>query len=124
MRFLLDMNLAPRWCEVFVERGYEARHWSDVGPHDAPDGELMNWARDNEHVILTHDLDFGALLALTYLDGPSVIQIRTIEPLPETVGTRLFQAIDQHQDELKRGALLTIDAARARVRVLPIARSG
>ena len=77
----------------------------------------------NQHVIFTHDLDFGALLALTHLAGPSVIQVRTIEPLPEIVGTWLFQGIDQHRAELERGARLTIDAARARVRVLPIGRS-
>jgi len=123
MKFLVDMNLAPRWCEEFMSRGHEAIHWSDVGQHDAPDDELMDWARGNKHVIITHDLDFGALLALTHLAGPSVIQIRTIEPLPEVVGTKLFQAIDQHLAALERGALLTIDAARARVRVLPIGRS-
>jgi len=45
MKFLLDMNLAPRWCEEFMRRGHEAVHWSDVGPYDAPDIELMIWAR-------------------------------------------------------------------------------
>ena len=123
MKFLLDMNLAPRWCEEFMSRGHDAVHWSEVGAHDAPDRDLMSWAREQNHVIFTHDLDFGTLLALTHLAGPSVIQVRAIEPLPEIAGTRLFQAIDQHSAELERGALLTIDAARARVRVLPIGRS-
>lgn len=55
MKFLLDMNLAPRWRDLFVDRAHQAIHWSDVGPHDAPDHELMNWARENQHVVLTHD---------------------------------------------------------------------
>ncbi len=52
--------------------------------------------------------------------GPSVLQVREKEPLPETVGEAVFRAIDMHAALLAQGALLTIDAARSRVRLLPI----
>lgn len=61
MRFVLDMNLAPRWCQEFTARGHEAVHWSEVGAPDAPDTEVMRWARENDYVVITHDLDFGTL---------------------------------------------------------------
>ena len=124
MNFVLDMNLAPRWCQEFTNRGHQAAHWTQVGSPDAPDTELMRWARDNDHVVFTHDLDFGTLLALTHAAGPSVIQVRSAEPLPESVGEQLFRATQQYGDELDHGALVTVDPARSRVRILPIRRSG
>ena len=83
----------------------------------------MGWARDNGHVVFTHDLDFGTLLALTHAKGPSVIQVRHAEPLPEVVGPQIFAAITQYQSHLEQGALLTVYPARSRVRLLPIGRA-
>ena len=120
MKFLLDMNLPPRWREEFERRGHVAIHWSDVGAFTASDVEIMRWARENGHVLFTHDLDIGTVLALTHASGPSVIQIRAKEPLPESVGEQVFRAIKMHADLLVQGALVTIDAARSRVRLLPI----
>jgi predicted nuclease of predicted toxin-antitoxin system len=31
MRFLVDMNLSPRWVDLLAAAGYEAAHWNDVG---------------------------------------------------------------------------------------------
>jgi len=43
----------------------------------------MAWAREHVHVVFTHDLDFGTLLALTRASGPSVIQVGSQDVLPE-----------------------------------------
>lgn len=45
MKFLLDMNLTPRWREEFERRGHVAAHWADVGAFTASDSEIMRWAR-------------------------------------------------------------------------------
>lgn len=76
--------------------------------------------KENGYVLFTHDLDIGTVLALTHASGPSVIQIRAKDPLPESVGDTVFQAIKAHAELLAQGALVTIDAARSRVRLLPI----
>ena len=60
MKFLVDMNLSPSWVGFLVQAGFEAIHWSNVGPGDAPDAELMRWAADHGHVVLTSDLGYGA----------------------------------------------------------------
>jgi predicted nuclease of predicted toxin-antitoxin system len=65
MKILIDMNLSPEWVEEFKLHGLEAIHWSTIGKHDAPDNVIMDWARKNEHIVFTHDLDFGTALALT-----------------------------------------------------------
>jgi predicted nuclease of predicted toxin-antitoxin system len=120
MKILIDMNLPPRWVQVFVSAGWEAVHWSQVGALIASDREIMTWARKNGYIVFTHDLDFSALLAATQGEGPSVIQIRAQNILPEDIGTLVITAIKQYQDELEQGAIMTIEPQRARVRILPL----
>ena len=78
MKFLVDMNLSPKWCAILQAEGWESVHWSDVGSATAPDHEIMQHARNEGRVVLTHDLDFGAMLAATQAKGPSVVQVRTL----------------------------------------------
>ncbi|MBF0240776.1 MAG: DUF5615 family PIN-like protein [SAR324 cluster bacterium] len=54
--------------------GHEVKHWSQIGAPNAPDTEIMDWARKNKNVVFTHDLDFSALLFSTNATAPSVIQ--------------------------------------------------
>lgn len=79
----------------------------------------MAWARERGYVVFTHDLDFGALLAATQAEGPSVIQVRAQNVLPEDIGNTVAKAIRGLQGELQRGALISIDLERARARILP-----
>ncbi|MFU8858594.1 MAG: DUF5615 family PIN-like protein, partial [Deferrisomatales bacterium] len=107
MKILIDMNLSPRWVEVFAAQGWEALHWSVVGDPTATDAQIMAWAREKCHVVFTHDLDFGALLAATRLEGPSVIQVRTDDVFPEVLGGLVVRALRQFERELLDGALIT-----------------
>jgi predicted nuclease of predicted toxin-antitoxin system len=120
MKILIDMNLPPRWVQLFVNAGWEARHWSQVGATTASDREIMAWARENGYLVFTHDLDFSALLAATQREGPSVIQIRRQNVLPEAIGTLVITALKQYQHELEQGAIMTIEPQRARMRILPL----
>jgi predicted nuclease of predicted toxin-antitoxin system len=82
MKILIDMNLSPDWVTVFAKHEISAVHWSTVGNPRAEDTVLIEWARANNCVVFTHDLDFGAVLALTEAESPSVIQIRTQDVTP------------------------------------------
>jgi len=77
MKILIDMNLSPEWVREFKFHDIEAVHWSAVGKFDAPDNIIMDWARKYDHIVFTHDLDFGTALALTKAEKPSVMQVRT-----------------------------------------------
>ena len=119
MKILIDMNLSPRWVAALQAGGWEAVHWSDVGDPTATDRTIMEWADRNGYIVFTHDLDFGALLATTRATGPSVIQVRAQDVLPDHLASTVLAALNQFQDRLEAGALITIDEARARVRILP-----
>lgn len=119
-KLLLDMNRSPEWAPTLENHGWRAVHWSDVGDPGAPDTEVMDWARANQCVVFTHDLDFGAMLALTHADGPSVLQVRAENILPNLLQDSVIAALNQHQTDLSSGALVVVDQSRSRVRVLPI----
>ena len=80
----------------------------------------MAHAAEQRLVVFTHDLDFGNILAVTHARGPSVVQVRTQDPVPETVGALVVSALHEHQMLLERGALVTIEPGKMRTRILPI----
>lgn len=120
MKIVIDMNLSPAWVGVFVAEGWEAVHWSSIGQARAPDAQIMSWARTNGCVVFTHDLDFSALLAATGLTGPSVIQIRTQDVLPDRIGPHAIAVIREYEEQLNSGAIVVVEPARGRVRMLPL----
>jgi predicted nuclease of predicted toxin-antitoxin system len=122
MKLLLDMNLSPRWVELLNKAGFEAVHWSTIGPGGAADVEIMTFARQQGYVLLTHDLDFGAILAATRGQKPSVVQLRSENLSIEVIGRSVIDALHEVATDLDDGALVTIDPGRVRVRVLPLIR--
>lgn len=120
VKVLIDMNLSPRWVGALQEVGIAAEHWSTVGATSATDPEPMAYARSHDFVVLTHDLDFGAILAATGGDKPSVAQIRAADVRPEVAGPPVSKALMQLSRELAAGALITIEPGRTRARLLPL----
>jgi len=122
MKLLTDMNLSPRWIELFEEAAFAAVHWSMIGDVTAPDAEIMAYAAANDCVVVTNDLDFGTILASSRGVKPSVIQLRADDVRPEAAGPVVLAALWQCGDDIAAGALLTVDAARFRLTLLPLHR--
>lgn len=120
MKVLIDMNLTPAWVTYLSDAGHEVQHWSSVGDPDAADVVILEFARSSGHVVLTHDLDFGTLLALRGDDLPSVIQVRAQATLPADIGDQLIQCLRVTKEYLERGALVTVTPTSHRVSVLPL----
>jgi len=120
MKLLIDMNLSPDWVPILEKAGWETVHWSRIGRVDAPDREILGYARSNGYIVFTHDLDFGTLLAATKTDCPSVIQIRTQDVTPQHLAKLVISALNQFARQLEEGSLVTIDEKKVRARILPI----
>ena len=120
MKLLIDMNLSPRWVEALEGASIEARHWSTVGDGAASDREVFEWARRHGFVVLTHDLDFGRILALAGSRSPSVVLLRTHRLLPAESAVMLVTVLRRHAAEIAKGALVVLSADQERVRLLPL----
>jgi predicted nuclease of predicted toxin-antitoxin system len=120
VRLVIDMNLSVEWVTELARHGWSALHWSTVGDPRADDAVIMTWALAHGHVVFTHDLDFGTMLALTHAAGPSVLQIRGQNVLPEDMGPMVIAALRQYDAVLAAGALVVVEVKKSRVRVLPL----
>jgi len=120
MKILVDMNLSPDWVTALTNHGISAVHWSTVGDPRAEDAVIMDWARENGYVVFTHDLDFGAALALTQAEGPSVIQVRTQDVTPQHLEPAVINVLENNAALLNAGCLIVLDEGRSRVRILPL----
>src|SRR5437016_14624644 len=106
---LIDMNLSPDWVPLLQRHGWPAVHWSTVGDPRATDRTIMDWATANGYVVFTHDLDFGTMLALTHDGGPSVLQVRAKDVLPQHLEAVVIAALRQHDTDLTSGAIVVVD---------------
>lgn len=95
-------------------------HLSDNRLHRLPDSEIIVKARNEHRIILTHDLDFGLLMASSKSNLPSVVLFRLADMRPANVNLFLTHILQQHQEPLQQGALLSVNEKQIRVRNLPI----
>jgi predicted nuclease of predicted toxin-antitoxin system len=120
VKVLLDENLPLRWKDFLATVGIQSKHWIDVGQPGDPDELILDYARKNHFLILTQDLDFTRMLAHYGNRLPSVIQLRVDSPLPELIGNTVLAVLNNHQEKLAAGCLVSVDLKRKRLRTLPI----
>jgi predicted nuclease of predicted toxin-antitoxin system len=120
MNILLDMNLSPEWESYFLSMGIESSHWSKLGNPKSTDREIFNYARKNNFIIFTHDLDFSAMLTHSNSEGPSVIQVRNQNIIPEVSGEMILSIIESYKELIEQGVLIVIEELQHRIRILPL----
>jgi predicted nuclease of predicted toxin-antitoxin system len=120
VKFLADMGLARHTVEALRQQGHDAVHLREQGLQRLDDREIIAKAVHEGRVILTHDLDFGRLVATGGSQLPSVITFRLRNMRPEQVERHLFQVIPRFVARLEAGALISVSDRSIRVRVLPV----
>lgn len=86
MKILLGMNASPEWVGPFQKAGFDCIHWAMVGDPKAADEFIFQWAAQNGYLVYTHDLDFGAILAASNAQFPSVVQYSYTKPFSRRRG--------------------------------------
>jgi predicted nuclease of predicted toxin-antitoxin system len=124
MKLLLDQGLPRSAASLLRAAEIDAVHTGEIGLATADDLILLELARREGRVVVTLDADFHAMLALSGATAPSVVRVR-IEGLRAEPLARLIQALlTERRVELERGALLTVQPGRVRIRYLPVVRTG
>ncbi|MFB2918360.1 MULTISPECIES: DUF5615 family PIN-like protein [Aerosakkonema] len=120
MKFLADMGISPRTVNWLRSVGYDALHLVDEGLAELPDDEILTKARAEGRILLTVDLDFGYLLAVSGEQLPSVILFRLGNESYEIINERLAQVLNRFEEDLAAGAIISVKDEAFRVRRLPI----
>lgn len=121
MRFVIDANMSPRLANLITQAGHDAVAVRDVGLGDADDNAILNYASDNDRIVVSHDTDFGTLFALKKLAKPSFLLIRSSDPLtPDQQADIILANLRTVAADLENGAIVTFTRNRIRIRQLPI----
>ena len=120
MKFLADMGISPKTVGFLGDAGHDAVHLHEQGLDRLEDSEILKKARTEGRVILTHDLDFGELVAASKGRLPSVVVFRLRSMRPDRVNLFLARVIDEHKPALEQGAFISVSEGQIRVRTLPI----
>ncbi|MGB0563811.1 MAG: DUF5615 family PIN-like protein [Spirulinaceae cyanobacterium] len=120
MKFLGDMGISPRTIAALREQGHDAIHLADEGLATLPDAEILAKARLEGRILLTVDLDFGYLLAVSKANLPTVIIFRLGNVSRDVVESRLVQVMQQCEAKLQSGVIVSVSDESFRVRKLPL----
>lgn len=116
MRFLADMGVAERLVRWLRENGHDAIHLRDEGLHRLPNGEIFEKAFAERRILLTFDLDFGELLALSGGKRVSVVLFRLHNTRTPHVIDRLKKVLTDAGAALTEGAIVVVEESRHRIR--------
>jgi predicted nuclease of predicted toxin-antitoxin system len=120
LSFLADMNISPLTVSSLRGLGWDIIRSSDVMDKSTKDIGLLEYARRQNMVIITQDLDFSMLLAIKGYEKPSLINVRIEEAKPDYVTNRIIDTVSELETELRKGAVVTVDETSVRYRYLPI----
>jgi predicted nuclease of predicted toxin-antitoxin system len=120
MRFLADMGVAMRIVEWLRAQGHDAKHLRDEGLQRMPDSDIFRKAESEGRILLTFDLDFGEIVALSPERKVSVILFRLRNTRTPHIIERLSVAIEQTKEMLKAGSVVIVEESRLRMRQLPL----
>ncbi len=120
MNFLLDVGISPQLGALLELDGHSYRYVPRHFSNRLSDSEILEIARQADEVIITHDLDFGKLLAFSGHATPSVILFRI-----HHINANIFHALlstlwPSIEEPLRRGAFIVVEEHAVRIRELPI----
>jgi predicted nuclease of predicted toxin-antitoxin system len=122
VKLLLDANLSPRLTDLLKKQGVESVHVRERSLQDADDDSIFDFAAEGDYVLVSEDTDFGEILAHRNANRPSVILLRSGEPLtPDEQAAILVANLPAVADDVEAGSIVVFGRARIRVRRLPFA---
>lgn len=122
MRFLADMGVSQRVVTWLREQGHDATHLRDEGLQRLENGDIFTKASRKLRIILTWDLDFAEILALSGSNTVSAVVFRLVNTRSTHVIERLERVLLESTQDLENGAIISVEEGRHRVRLLPIGR--
>jgi predicted nuclease of predicted toxin-antitoxin system len=122
MRFLADMGISQEVVIWLREQGHEATHLRDEGLQRLENGVIFIKAIHETRIILTWDLDFTEIVALSGRTQVSAVVFRLINTRSVHVIERLKWVLLESAQDLEEGAIISVEEGRHRVRLLPLGR--
>ena len=113
MKVLLDACVWGGAVRELQEAGHDVV-WCGDWPNDPGDREILDQARQEGRVLVTLDKDFGELAVVRRVRHAGIVRLVNLRATQH--GRVCLSILDQHGDDLERGALITVEPGRVRLR--------
>jgi len=123
MKLILDQGLPRSSVRLLQEQGHDVLHTGECGMSCSSDIEIIEFARQQDRVVVTLDSDFHTIMALTEADSPSIIRIRIEGLRAEGLANLLQKVLEKCQDDIIAGAMVSVNQKQIRLRKLPLTSS-
>jgi len=120
LRLLADQHISPKTVEYLKLLGHDVVTVALVLSPTAQDSAIVDVARAEQRVVLTQDLDYTSLIALSKSSSPSLLLLRVSKMDAESVNALLATALPMVEKSLSEGAIVTLTENTYRVRALPL----
>ncbi len=112
--------MSPQLATDLRSLGHDALHVADIGLHGASDTEILGRAAADGRIVVTADLDFPRLLALSESAPAAVILFRSGDFDTAWARRRLEQVLSSVPEDELVSSLVVVERDRIRRRQLPI----
>jgi predicted nuclease of predicted toxin-antitoxin system len=116
MTFLADMGISQSTVKWLRQQGYDTVHVRDLNMHRSSDDEIIEKARTDKRTVLTCNLDFGDIMAVSKTKAPSIVLFRLEDSSPSHINARLAQVLVDSYIALTEGAIVIVEETRHRVK--------
>jgi predicted nuclease of predicted toxin-antitoxin system len=119
VKILLDQGVGTVCSSILNAAGVECVHVRDLGMSRVPDEIILQYAAQNDFIIVTFDADFHQLLAIAGFSKPSVIRVREERLKSSEVADLVLRVTKIASKELNEGCAISVTSKSARIRILP-----
>jgi predicted nuclease of predicted toxin-antitoxin system len=115
MRFLTDQNVYAATARLLIGLGQQVVLARDAGLARADDPILLEYARDNDLILITRDRDFGHLVVGGTVEA-GVIYLRITPSTVESIHAELGRVLAAYPEERLARAFVVVEPGRHRIR--------
>jgi predicted nuclease of predicted toxin-antitoxin system len=120
MKILADLHISPRTVKHLRSLHHDVVRVDEVLATNSPDKVIVEKAIQESRVILTQDLDFSEIIALSGKTVPSLISLRLSSSRIEYVNSRLERILPLIEQDVEQGIIVVVEDKRIRRRKLPL----
>jgi len=113
LKLLQDTCFWGKALDEIIEAGHDVI-WAGDWPEDPGDERILQIAQEQDRILVTLDKDFGELVVLRGLPHRGIV--RLVDLSARRQARACLDVLSLYAEELREGAIITVERARVRVR--------
>lgn len=100
MKFVVDESTGKAVSDFLKDRGFDTVYVGDK-MHAAPDTEIMDFALEENRIIITNDKDFGRKVVKEGKNAEGIVLLRLKIEIPENKIEAIKKVLENYKEKLE-----------------------